>query len=385
MLWSGVAVLLGLLATGVILYFFLVRSVTAVVMITPKKNTITAQSTLTVDEDAREPDLESMTLPGILVEKAVSGSESTTASGTTTVGDKATGSITLLNSTESEKTFAAGTTVSGNGQSFTLDSAVSVPAATRKDTSVTTTEIKKGEASATVTATEIGDGGNLGEDVQLQVADFASNTYEAVTQSAFSGGSSREITVVAEQDLTALRTTLEKQLLETGGGQLADEQSAGVYVLPGYSLTVSSAQYSAEVGDETREITLTMQGTVQALSYRAEDLKPLAHQLLISQVPEGFQLSDDDPQILSSPTDAQEEISTSTRTLEANITTTAVATISSEDIKTSIAGKRASEAESQLSSTMGITSAQLELRPVLATRFGIGVPSDTQKIEILFE
>ncbi len=370
---GGVVLLLGI--------FFLFSNVAAQAEITVKLNTKTVNQTakITIDPEATAPDAANLILPAQVQQKEVSGNKTIDTTGVKLIGDKAQGKVEMSNKTDSEKTFAQGTQLKTGELVFVLNEEVTVPAATTEENSDGETK-KYGKTEVAVTADQIGAESNLTEGEEFQVASFATNTYQAVATEDFSGGSSREVRVVSAEDLSTLKADLRSELLAQASQEYSDESKNGTYYVPTGSSNIQTAEYSAEEGEEVNTVTLQMTLKVEAVAYSSADLKPLARELLSSQVPENYSLSEADPQILSSTDESAS--AAATVTLNADISTKAVPNLNLDQLKTELLGKSIEEAESSLKSNDQLKAFAIEIQPPLLAKFVHTIPKNGDKVTI---
>jgi hypothetical protein len=377
-------ILAGVLGGVVILlvvgFITLQRQATAVIGLQLATKTISKDVTLTLDPSVPASDPTRNLLKADLVNKEVSGTLNSTTTGTKIIGDKATGKITLYNRTSSPKTFNAGTTVGSGNLKFTLDSTVTVASASTG----AEFETKPGTQDVAVTAAQIGTESNIAKDTDLTVESYAKDTYVARTVQAFTGGSSRETQAVSKEDRDLLATTLKKKLIDQAVQELKTQTGAGKFTVPTGRVKVLAQTYSAEVGKETDTLNLTLKLQVETLAYQLADLKPLATSVLSSDVPSGFELTNQEPQILSSPNSPVSTASAKT-TLQTSLSAIAQPKVDLEAWKKELAGKSQTVAENILKSKTEIKSYQFALLPRLYAAIFHKVPKDLKKIELSTE
>lgn len=335
----------------------------ATVLLNLDKEAVSKEVAITVDASAAATDPQNQVLAADTVKKTVSDSGSIPTTGVTIVGDKATGTVTIFNKTTSQKTFEAGTTLKSGEFAFTLDDEVKVASASVQE-KAGGAETKYGQAQAKITASEIGAEYNLPEDTKFSIASFATDTYEAIAEDGdFSGGASREVRVVSEEDRTALLTELRASLLETANQELSDEAPEGQYVLPTQNISEQTPSFSAEVGKEADQLELELSITVEALAYTVEDLRPLAQAVLGSEVPEGYELANEDPQILTDPTAEASASAATKREIVAQVSSFAVPTLDVESLKGEIAGQQVDAVSASLQNRPHISAVTVQFVP----------------------
>lgn len=250
-------------------------------------------------------------------------------------------------------------------------------------------KLNPGEIEATVTAAQIGADANIAEKTELSVVPYDKSSYYAYSiDEDFVGGASREVKVVSEDDRSELLADLKKELTEKINQEFANESVGGKYILPSKNIITEDASFNFEVGNEAEELTLDLTIEIEALTYTAEDLKPLATKVLASEIPENYKLSDADPQILSAPTETDlndlENVS-KTVTLSANISSFAIPVLSEEEVRNEIAGKSLDEAKQILIDKSTIKGVEITINPSIAKSFIKKLPGNVEKIKVEFK
>ena len=277
-------VILLLIIGAVALYFF---SIKATVTLNMQTKDIDETSEITLRTDSSN-DLSQKILAAEEVETSLEGTVSTSATGKKDVGDKAKGTVTLYNNSESKRTIPAGTVItSGNDLDFVTDKEAVVASASGDIFSGT----KPGTSQAAVTAKTIGTEYNLPSNTKFTVAGVSS--LAGKNDSAFSGGSKKEVNVVAKKDVDSLTTNLPKELEAKAKESIADQASSGQTTLPVFtSVELTKKSFDYDVGEETKKLTLKGTVTFTTLSYTTSDLKQLAESSLKGQFSQDLAISD---------------------------------------------------------------------------------------------
>ncbi len=335
---------------------------------------------IVVDPNIASTNVERQILKGSLETLEVTDETTIETTGVTLVGDAAKGTVTIFNKTTAPKTFTAGTSLSTGSVAFTLDDEVTVASASSEESggqAVTTF----GQEEAAVTATGIGAEGNIGGGTKLTIANFATSTYEATAKETFSGGSSREVRVVDEEDLTDILQTLTDSLLDEAAKQFADKSGNGTYYVLTSSYDVVEENYSAEAGDETNQLGLALTLETSAVKYNSADIRPLLEEALKDEIPEGYALIEDEPELLTSPRD--DATGSSTRVvLDANVKTKARPPIDQANVIDSILGLSLDEMVMRLADRPEIERASYVLRPGIAKWFTSKVPNNLDRVTL---
>jgi hypothetical protein len=175
------------------------------------------------------------------------------------VGKYAAGTVTLYNFTDAQKTFVKGTKLlAKNNVHFTLTEEVKVGAATTVQTTPTSPkQITPTTSSGRVTATDLGDKGNLAKGSELTVESFAHDTYLA-TADVITGGESKEVLVVSQKDHDRLRNKLSSELTKQATTELQKRDSkTELFFLHGPA-EVTDAQPSAKVGAQADRLSMQL-------------------------------------------------------------------------------------------------------------------------------
>jgi hypothetical protein len=204
-----------------------------------------------------------------------SANATTQATGTKQIGDKAKGEVTLYSRFTQNKTFPAGTTLSGpSGLQFVFDKDVSVASASADASAAPVT------AKVSVTASKLGKESNLPSGTKFSVGDFSSSDIIAKNDSAFSGGSQKDVTVVAKADTDNLAAQVIKQGEDKAKDELKKTISSDDDIIPVFlSSTLKEKDFSKNVNEEASSVTLKATVLYTALTYKKSALQDFGKQL----------------------------------------------------------------------------------------------------------
>jgi len=346
----------------------------ATATITLRTEPITTKAELTLNAQASQTDAENNVLKVSKITEEVSGDIEGETTGTKIVGDRAKGKVTIYNATSGEKTLKAGTLLSGpKGLNVTLDEDVIV--ASSSGSSLLNTQW--GSVVAHVTATNIGQESNLPAKTEFMVANFDKKSYVASNEESLTGGTSREIQAVSKEDLARLEKVLSKQLQQQAVDAIKTRQQSGKQIVSVSDPTIKEKKYSAKVGDEARNISLTMKVVAQALEYQTSDLFPIAQQKLQESLPEGSLLREEKVTI-----DPQEVIASSSATvkLRAVLSSERILTIDKKYVADRIKGTTPEQAQSLLREHSSVANVEVRIEPWLAKFIFGKLPLDSEKI-----
>lgn len=216
-------------------------------------------------------DVSSNTISGKFTTDTQDGKVSTATTGKKETGDKAKGTVTVFNNNDSPKTLAAGTVItSSNSLDFTLDKSVSVASGSSDPINP-----KSGQSDVTVTAAKFGTGYNLPSGTKFSIGDLT--TIAAKNDSAFSGGTKKEINVVAQADLDKLLKQITSDLEKKAKAELSKQAGDQSVLLPIFAdENFVKKSFSKKVDEETSEVSLTAEIQFSGVIYKKADLLSFA-------------------------------------------------------------------------------------------------------------
>lgn len=211
--------------------------------------------------------------------------KSIATSGQREVGEKAKGTVILNNFEDKSISYSAGTKLSADGLTYTLDSDVTIASASA---SVNTIQAQTKEAG--VTAEKIGSEYNIDKDKKLNVAGATSRNF-AVAKTTFSGGTKKNLKTIAKKDLD----TLQKEILDSEKNNLVDEVKSQVgpnqnVISDLTEIKIGKANYSGEVGQEATDVSLSAEVDISYYVFDDTNLKKEISSRLQKNVPSGFEI-----------------------------------------------------------------------------------------------
>ncbi len=281
--WLYLLILPVLIVLGYVLYLYTGEAIVSIYF-TPQK--ISGQFNIAIAESSM-----SGTPTLIATKKTVSGSakEQIETTGEATVGDKASGTISIANKSVAPIVIKAGSTIlSENSKySYTISDAITVAS---KSADIGLTPGAYGIVSGVkVTAAKIGADYNLPKNSNFSVDNYSKNTIVAVADADFTGGTSRAVRAVSKAD--------QDKLLLAGGDKIKAQIEASTQTqTPGYkSLVLSDFVYTKKtfdknVGEEATVLNLELEGSVDTLVYGEDTLFQLASSQLTPQIPGGSEI-----------------------------------------------------------------------------------------------
>lgn len=308
------------------------------------------------------------------IDEDISGSAD--ATGTKDVGEKATGTVTISNSSDSDSILVpAGTTVtSSSGKTYITNTAVTVPGAT-----VSGGAILAGSASVGVTASKSG--------ASYNAASGSASTsvgLPAEFTSATSGGTDKVVKVAKESDITSARESAQNSIDKDALAKQVVADLNGDYVIITDSVTIDTSDLKSDVtaGNEASSGKVTVSGKVTATVYAVQKTELEAY---LNDVLDSKLTSADTQRVYD--TGVNDASFTNVDKADKGISAGLSATgsigplLTDEQIKTIAAGKRYGEVQSELKEIQGVKSVSIDF----STFWVRTVPKDHDKITVEFK
>lgn len=362
----GVLLILILLFAGLIF----TQKATVTIYVSPQEISKTESLQFSLDEPTDEKEkiihIESVTT-------SEEGSATTPATGKKSVGEKAKGTVTLFNSDSARKQLSAGATIiASNDLAFVLDKDVSVASASGDIFSGT----KPGTAQVAVTAKVLGTEYNLPSNTKFTVE--GTNTLAAKNEQPLSGGTKKDLTVVAKKDVDKLTEELTKQNEGKAKGSLEKKIGSDAKILPFFlDVTIKKKEFNKKVEEEAKEVKLTGVIEYTGAFYKNTDLVDFAKKLIEE---EASNMTLPDGSIAIAVTDIKQ----SKNTVVGNIKITAkpIPTLNTKDIQKTITGKSLEDADTTIKGLPRVARVEVVSNPRLPF-FSTSLPRISDNITII--
>lgn len=354
---TSIAFLIFLLIAGVYGYWIIPKA-KLVLYVRPK--TLEKELVITIDPSSSQL-LEGETIiPGKFIETEVESSKEKDATGNKTVGERAIGELTLYNKTSAEKSFKAGTILVGQDNlQFALDTDVKVASASAEESEESITTVF-GKTKAQATATAIGADYNLSSSTEFRFKEFSTASYNAKNDTDFTGGSSREVQAISQDDIDELINLLTIELKEKAAQELEMEEGVGKEVLSdGAKTEIISEELSGKAGEEAQKIKATLRLLVSTIAYQQADLESVLRNAVSQSIPEDFELREEESVKEVQSVKYEEDTATITLLYKAILSPQ----INKDDIKNNIVGKYPQIAREYLESLPNYSKAEIEITP----------------------
>ncbi len=222
----------------------------------------------------------------------VDGKEEQSATGKKETGDKAKGEVTLYNKTEGSKTFEKGVVVIGsNNLEFSLLEDVKIASTSSFSTTFS-------NAKGKVEAVKFGKEYNLPSGTNFQIKGQSTSDFFGKNDSAFSGGTKKEITVVSEDDISSLQSKIVSTLAKKAQNDISSKIGSDSQILATpLDFSFDEKSFSKKAGDAAEAVSITATITYKIGSYKKSDLVTLAKDITGKDAPASYIYSGKDSEI----------------------------------------------------------------------------------------
>ena len=340
----GGVMILTLIFVGFVLWWFLPKA-TVTIFVVPKK--LEENILISIGGDIK----------GESVDVNVSGEKTKSTTGTKTVGDKAKGTVKIQNGTAFPINLPSGTVlVSSSDLKFVTTKSASVSGALSPSS--------PGIATVDIEAGSIGSEFNLGKDEVFKIGNYPKAEADATAVDTFSGGSSRQISSVSEDDRKKLLDDLKKELVEEAKLKLNEKITEGMMLVEAsFKDEVEEEDFSNKTGDEATNLKLNLSLKITSTVVSKLDLINISKKNLEGKIPSGFVLRDDQ-MTYDFGTSGEED------QFEVKVSVNLLPSIDVVSIAKQIAGKYPKMAENFLSTVPGFVNAEIRLKPTLIGKLG---------------
>jgi len=382
LIFAGVIFLLLL----IISYFVVFRWSNIEVDVTLKEDEALFTETIEGEFDREELDPEDKIIPVERRSETKSKSATADATGSAKTGNKASGTVYMINTLEGQDiNLQAGTRITSNTnqRTFVLTNGATLPA---PEFSVDGTILNTSRVDdVSVEAVEIGEDYNLegtSSDTRFTVEGYSQSDIEVRRDDDFTGGSSEEITVVSESNVESLSNSLRNDLEQ----ELRDD----LEIPNGFQLIEESIKYEDEqvesvpsIGEELESGTfdLSLSLSISAVIVRESDLEEMV----------SFTLQSEDENVQTQITDLSDIEISNFIDNEGNIffdiegESKITNQLSVDDIKNRIMGKSFSSIKDTLREDENITEVETKFNPGAIPSFLQRVPNNSDRITIRFK
>jgi hypothetical protein len=351
--------LLGLLVFVILFYYFYPKAEVSLVIASEE---IQENIEIVIDTSTNVVSDDNKHIPGEIITYKDEVSQEFVATGKKDVGEKAKGTVTLSNGAGTKVDVPRGTLIeSTSGFVFVTTASASVPGATASVDSQGSVQKSPGTTDVSVEARDAGDKYNIGP-TSFSVANFSNIT--AKNSTSFSGGISKQITVVSDDDIASAKEKLSQELGKKIKEYLNTHTIDKKLSFLGDSVEFYDSQFttSHQSGSETQKFTAKLSQSAKTIAFIEEDYKKNIIAYLGDKIPDNKELvlsSDDE----ISRGDFHVDYSQGIMKIEGSIKTKLAPKMDYEKIKNDIKGKNIFTAEVDLKNNPSIVKAKIQMNP----------------------
>ncbi|MDQ3239428.1 MAG: hypothetical protein M3P33_02805, partial [bacterium] len=216
-------------------------------------------------------------------------------------------------------------------------------------------------------ANDIGPEGNIEKNVSLSVSNLAKTDFEAITLDAFSGGTKKDIKIVAAIDKTNASKQAKDEIQSKISKEITQELSEGEVLLDNaWIISKSIEKFDKATGDESDKLSVELSQTISAYVIKKTDVEDIVSKISSSSVPDGYELqgekSTTETQFNSIAKDGVISLTATTRTL-------IIPKINTDEIANSIIGKKEDIATETIKSNSKVFDVSYEYTTSLPSAF----------------
>jgi hypothetical protein len=345
--------------------------------ITVKTDSVAVNSNLdlTLNPNTTKVNVDAGVVPAQSQQTQKTQTQQVDATGQRNDGNKASGSITVINCNDPAATIPAGTAFSANGKTFIGLSTITVPGS---DFSSSGKCKKNGTASVNVMAQNGGADYNLNEQTYTVAGAPAGVTGEG---SPMGGGTDKLTKVVAQGDIDSAKQKISGQDNSAVKQELQSSlQSKGLYAIPATLNTGSpDITSTSKAGDAADSVTVTEKITYTMLGAKQADLKKLIDNSVNKQIDPTKQ------KILDYGLDKAvfnpQSSGGGNSLVTMQITSVAGSALDTESLKKQVAGKKSGDAKSIIKGNPSVTDVEVKYSPFWVS----SIPKKTSKITVQIE
>ena len=313
--------------------------------------------TINITLDSEASDLSASVIPVDKKNITIKSSVTINTTGKKTVGNKATGEVTVFNKLEKVQNIPKGSIlIDSKNQEFELISAVQIASSS---TDFNTGTMVFGQVKTVISASEIGTEYNINKDNALRFKDFPETSVIVKSNADFTGGSKNEINAVSQQDKINAEAQLTQKLKDLADERINQDFNTSNDVLKETIQTKKSkTELNREIGEETDDLTATSESTVSVLVFRSDLKDQILSQFLSKEA--GYSDSEINPDSFIFTLEI-DKLDSTKATGSLNIKGYSLPKVDTELLKKNIAGKLTKKAEDIIRKTSRVYDFNLKI------------------------
>ena len=344
----------------------------ATVAVYPKTEPITRDWDVTVSTGVQAPDATNMVLPATPVSQTFNEQQQFQSQGKKDVGNPASGTVQIYNFTRSPLNLKASTTLLSIGsKNYLLTQDLSgIRPTTYKNAVIKEVDDSSLTDPVQVVAAQGGESYNVPGGARMEITNqvFGSKPQFlfAKTVSPVTGGTSRFLSVVTDQDITAAQTALESQAVSDERAQLKNQN----LILPDKAFVLDNQGFTADqtVNAESPTINAGLKVKVTGLAFNMKDLQKLIADRIGQTLDPNKSLKIDNSDIINY-TLKSIDLNAGTATISVHFEGKDVMDVDLSDVTSELVGKSESQVNEILLSRPEIDKVDVTLAPTWQKTF----------------
>mgnify|MGYP001573326801 CR=1 FL=1 len=309
---------------------------------------------------------QNLAIPAFSVETSETDSQTIPTTGKKQVGDMAKGKVTITNKTDKKVEIKKGAQIkliSTEKESLLYKTTDKIEIDGYTTDPVTGNPNGFISKEVDIEATSFGDKYNLDDTEKFEVDDYDTDEVVGENPGGITGGSSKEVNVVSQTDVDALKRTLEEFMHDKVeralsqklvGGQVMQESSV--------VFAVTDAKYSNQLDEETDNLSLEMTMSGKVLAYDSSSLQTLMKEIVKTVVPDSFSLNQEDPKYEVAATSVSNGTDVN---LQVKLTSSITPKLDEAKIKEDLSGMSLDQAKSYLDNLNDVKGFEIVVSPNL--------------------
>lgn len=339
----------------------------ATIVIESDASTVTPTITFTADKNVKQVSVADKIVPAQFATKEYKAEQKAAATGQKDVSAKSSGTITFSKpcGPENPPTIASGTGVSAENLTFITQGSVTL--------APTISNGCKFTGSVKVLAQ------NKGEQYNIEATSYTLNGYAGVTASgsAMTGGSSKTVKVVSQQDIDGAKQKIDEGASATKQQLKAQLEQDGYYAITdSFEVIKDSTQISPALDQEATEFSVKTERVYSMVGVKKDDLSQLVKQAVANEQQGQQQQIQNDG--LDNTAFRVVERKDNIIKFSVQPTVSIGPAINNDELKKSVAGKKKGDTENVVKAIPGVKGAEVKYSPFWVTK----TPKNVNKITI---
>lgn len=278
------------------------------------------------------------------------------ATGKKDIGTKASGTIGFRNCEDTQShAIAAGSKVTSAGKTFTTNAAITIPPGSFSGGG---TVCNSSSVNVAVTAE------GAGETYNITNGTFAitGKSTRISGSGTTSGGTTKQVTVLMQEDIDAGLAELEKRASEEAAAELSTKAAGQTIIAGGIAQTIKTRSSDKKVGDQTDGATVTLVATLTTIAFDKAAVEAKLQEALTKKIDEGqrLEIPESTPPVLTF-----KEFSEDTTVLVVNVAGDGfgVPDVGKGELAAAVKHRSRSAAEARLKDQYKATEVKIDLSP----------------------